>query len=58
MLGPLIGACSIVLLENFISAYSQRWPMILGAIYVLVVLFAPDGVYDPIKRFIRRFVPL
>lgn len=58
LLGPLIGACSIVLLENFVSAYSQRWPMILGAIYVLVVLFAPDGVYDPIKRFIRRFVPL
>jgi len=58
LLGPLIGACSIVLLENFISAYSQRWPMILGAIYVLVVLFAPDGLYDPIKRFIRRFVRL
>jgi branched-chain amino acid transport system permease protein len=58
LFGPLIGACSIVLLENFISAYSQRWPMILGAIYVLVVLFAPDGVYDPMKRFIRRFVRL
>jgi branched-chain amino acid transport system permease protein len=58
LFGPLIGACSIVLLENFVSAYSQRWPMILGAVYVLVVLFAPDGVYDPIKRFMRRFVGL
>jgi len=54
--GPLMGACAIVLMENYISAYSERWPMILGTIYVLVVLFAPDGVYDPIRRFIRRFV--
>lgn len=53
--GPLIGACAIVLMENYISAFSERWPMILGVIYVLVVLFAPDGVYDLVRRFIRSF---
>jgi branched-chain amino acid transport system permease protein len=58
LFGPLIGACAIVLLENFVSAYSERWPMILGAIYVFVVLLAPAGVYGPTRRFIRRFVRL
>jgi branched-chain amino acid transport system permease protein len=56
--GPLIGAAAIVLLENFVSAYSERWPMILGAIYVFVVLLAPAGLYGPAKRFIGRFVRL
>ena len=56
LFGPLIGAFSIVLLENFVSTYSERWPMILGAIYVVVVLFAPEGIYGPIKRFSRRLV--
>jgi branched-chain amino acid transport system permease protein len=58
LFGPLIGAFAIVLLENFVSAYSERWPMILGAIYVFVVLLAPAGVYGPTRRFIRRFVRL
>ena len=58
LFGPIIGAFAVVLMENYISAYSERWPMFLGAIYVLVVLFAPDGIHDPIKRFIRRFMRL
>jgi branched-chain amino acid transport system permease protein len=43
-LGPVVGAAVIVLLSNFISAYTDRWVTILGAIYVLVVMLAPDGL--------------
>ena len=44
LFGPIIGAASIVILENIISAYTQRWLFILGVIYVLVVMFAPKGI--------------
>ena len=43
LLGPALGAGVIVFLKNFLSAYIQRWLLILGAIYVLTILYAPKG---------------
>jgi branched-chain amino acid transport system permease protein len=43
-LGPALGSAVIVYLENVISAYTQRWLLILGLIYVAVTLFAPAGL--------------
>ncbi|MGH8612963.1 MAG: branched-chain amino acid ABC transporter permease [Gammaproteobacteria bacterium] len=42
--GPTVGSVIIVLLENVVSAYTQRWLFVLGAVYVAVTLFAPNGV--------------
>lgn len=44
VLGPVIGAFLVVALENIVSGMTERWVMVLGAIYVLVTLFAPDGL--------------
>jgi len=44
LLGPALGAAAIVFLENIISAQTQRWPLVLGLIYVVVTLFAPAGL--------------
>jgi branched-chain amino acid transport system permease protein len=54
LFGPLGGAAIIVFLENLISAYLERWQMVIGVIYVLVVIFAPRGIYGPIRDFVRR----
>ena len=56
LVGPVFGASLIVLLENVISAITQRWTMILGAIYVFTVMFSPRGIMgiaDKIRSFIR-----
>ncbi len=58
LFGPVIGAGVITFLKNFISAYTQRWLLVLGAIYVLVILFAPHGIYGPIKQFMKRWLRL
>lgn len=42
--GPVLGAFIIIGLENYISGVTDRWVLILGLIYVLVTLFAPNGV--------------
>lgn len=55
LFGPVLGAVMIVALENLVSAYTQRWLTILGVIYVLVVLFAPGGLYGPIRRSLRKW---
>lgn len=50
LLGPALGSAVIVFLENVISAYTQRWLLILGVIYVGVTLFAPAGLLGMVRR--------
>jgi branched-chain amino acid transport system ATP-binding protein len=42
--GPLIGAIVVVTLRNVLSIYFDDWLIVLGAIFIAVVLFAPDGI--------------
>ncbi|OLC14764.1 MAG: hypothetical protein AUH29_09645 [Candidatus Rokubacteria bacterium 13_1_40CM_69_27] len=42
--GPAVGAALIVFLKNFVSVYTKRWLLILGAVYIGVILFAPRGL--------------
>ena len=41
LVGPALGAGVIVFLKNFVSVYTKRWLLILGAVYIGVILFAP-----------------
>jgi branched-chain amino acid transport system permease protein len=54
LLGPALGAAIIVYLENEISAYTHRWLFVLGVIYVVVTLYAPDGVVGLVQRQLKR----
>jgi branched-chain amino acid transport system permease protein len=53
LLGPALGSAAIVFLENGISAYTERWLLVLGLIYVVVTLFAPTGLVGMLRR-VRR----
>jgi branched-chain amino acid transport system permease protein len=46
LVGPVIGAGAIVLLKNVISAYTQRWLLILGTVYIITMLTAPQGLWN------------
>jgi branched-chain amino acid transport system permease protein len=54
LVGPALGAALIVLLENLISNYTQRWLLVLGAIYVIVTLLAPRGLMGIVVARWRR----
>lgn len=54
LIGPALGAGIIVFLKNFISAYTQRWLLILGTIYILTILYAPQGLINLMKVWLRR----
>ena len=56
LVGPAIGAAVIVLLENVISAYTERWLIVIGTIYILVALFAPNGIIGFVRDFRARRV--
>ena len=53
LIGPAIGAGIIVFLKNFISAYTERWLLIIGSIYILTILYAPQGLVNLIKDWLR-----
>lgn len=43
--GPVLGAAAVTLLELVSSVYvPERWPMILGSVFVLVVMFFRGGM--------------
>lgn len=54
LLGPVVGAALVVLMKNVASAYVERWTMLLGAVFVLIVLFLPDGLVPGVKRLHAR----
>ncbi|HWR85164.1 MAG TPA: branched-chain amino acid ABC transporter permease [Rhodoglobus sp.] len=54
LLGPLIGATVVVLVENVLSSYVERWPTVLGLIFILVILFARAGIAGSAGKLLRR----
>jgi branched-chain amino acid transport system permease protein len=44
LIGPVLGAAALLLLEDWLSALTTHWQIILGPILVLVVLFAKRGL--------------
>ncbi|MEI6300484.1 MAG: branched-chain amino acid ABC transporter permease [Betaproteobacteria bacterium] len=55
LIGPVVGAAVVVLLKNYVSAYVERWTMLLGFVFLLIVLFMPDGLVPGVKRLWMRF---
>ena len=44
LLGPIAGATLVVIVKNVASAYIERWNFVLGAIFVAIVVFMPEGL--------------
>jgi len=54
LVGPLVGAGLVVFLRNLVSAYTQRWMLILGGIFIFTVLYAPQGVLGALQALMTR----
>jgi len=51
LVGPVFGATVFLLLEEFLSRYTEHWMLFLGPILIFVVLFARRGLYG---SFVER----
>ena len=51
LLGPVVGATLVLVLKNVVSAYVERWLMLLGIVFVLIVVFMPDGIVPGVERW-------
>jgi branched-chain amino acid transport system permease protein len=49
LIGPAVGAAFILILQDQISRQTQRWLMVMGVLYILIVLVAPRGIFGEIQ---------
>jgi len=54
LLGPIAGAALVVIVKNVASAQIERWNFLLGAIFVIIVVFMPEGLVPGTMRRWRR----
>ena len=53
LLSPIAGAALVVIMKNVASAYIERWNFVLGAIFVGIVIFMPEGIVPGSVRLVR-----
>jgi branched-chain amino acid transport system permease protein len=52
--GPILGAFVYIILQNYLSNITDRWPLFMGVIFILMVLYVPGGLSDVITNIWRR----
>jgi len=52
--GPIVGAALMLGLDHFISRFTESWALFAGAVLIIVVLFAPEGIVRLAECFYRR----
>ena len=51
--GAIIGAATFLLLEEWLSGFTQHWKVIFGPVLVLMVLFMKGGITGAIDRILK-----
>jgi branched-chain amino acid transport system permease protein len=54
LVGATLGAFIITFLKNMVSVYTERWLMVMAAVYILTALYAPDGIMGLLKKLQKR----
>jgi branched-chain amino acid transport system permease protein len=53
-IGPILGACVYIYLQDFLSDITDRWPFIMGLIFIFMILYVPRGLSGLINSLIER----
>ena len=54
LFGSLVGAFLVIALENVVSAWTERWSMALGLMFIFTMIFAPEGVLGKFRAVLER----
>jgi branched-chain amino acid transport system permease protein len=56
LIGPMIGAFIIVYIQNIVSTDLERWPTLMGLIFIVVILFARQGLVGAVSSGWAKFL--
>jgi branched-chain amino acid transport system permease protein len=54
LFGGVVGAAVIIILENVVSSFTERWSMVMGLLFVLTMIFAPEGIVGKARTLFTR----
>ncbi len=54
LVGAVLGSALVLLTRNIVSLYTDRWLIVMGTLFVLVILLMPDGLLRGLGRLARR----
>src|SRR5271169_6640336 len=57
LVGPVLGAAFFMLMEHQLSALTEAWALFFGLIFIVFVLFAPQGIWGLAATRLRRADP-
>jgi branched-chain amino acid transport system permease protein len=52
--GPFVGAAAFLLLEDVLTTMTSHWQLVLGAVFVIFVLFFPKGIWGSVLGWMVR----
>jgi branched-chain amino acid transport system permease protein len=47
--GPFVGAATYLVLEDRVAVVTESWPLVIGTVFVLFVLFLPRGIWGTLR---------
>lgn len=47
--GPFVGAATYLVLEDRVAIVTESWPLVIGAVFMLFVLFLPRGIWGALR---------
>ncbi|HEY4972368.1 MAG TPA: branched-chain amino acid ABC transporter permease, partial [Steroidobacteraceae bacterium] len=53
LFGPVLGAIVYLVLEEFLSQFTEYWALILGPLLLIIVLFGRGGLFGLLGRLSR-----
>jgi len=54
LVGPILGAAFFLIVQQQLSTYTDSWALFFGVIFILFVLFAPEGIWGLASARFRR----
>lgn len=54
LFGAFVGAAAIITLENIVSSHTERWQTVLGITFILIMIFAPEGLVGKVRALFGR----
>lgn len=54
LVGASLGAAVVIVMRQVVSSVTDRWSMVLGAVYILTIMFLPGGLMGMASRMLRR----
>jgi ABC-type branched-subunit amino acid transport system permease subunit len=54
--GPVLGSYFYIFVQDSLSEFTNNWPLFMGLLFILMVLYVPKGFSGLLKKMIPRFM--